>query len=433
MQIKTNFLFMQTLLVQTANARQQSYAHIRRLTEDLCQPLSPEEYTIQASDFASPPKWNLGHTTWFFETFLLKPHLQDYKPYDETFNFLYNSYYESVGKRTSRHQRGLITRPSVEEVYAYRRYVDEKMQLWLSDPNCFQQNQELADLFELGLNHEQQHQELFLTDIKYTLSCNPLNPAYQPIMPKMDALPVMPLKYLPVEEGIYTIGHSGNDFHFDNEKGVHKVYLHGFEIANRPITNGEYLEFIKAGGYQKFQYWLSAGWNWVQTNQIDSPMYWQQEGGKWYQFTLYGLKEVLENEVITHISFYEADAYAHWAGKRLATEFEWETACRQYSPQIPTSGHFMDSKHYHPIAPTEDFQFYGNVWEWTNSAYLAYPFYKQAEGAIGEYNGKFMNNQMVLRGGSCATPRSHIRGTYRNFFYSHERWQFTGIRLANYK
>jgi ergothioneine biosynthesis protein EgtB len=424
---------MQTVFVRAMNAQQRAYAQIRRLTEELCQPLSPEEYTIQASDFASPPKWNLGHTTWFFETFLLKPHLRGYKLYDEKFNFLYNSYYESVGKRTSRHQRGLITRPSVEEVYAYRRAVDEQMQLFLSNPTLFQENPALKDLFELGLNHEQQHQELFLTDIKYTLSCNPLNPEYQSIMPKAATLPVMPLKYLPVEEGIYTIGHQGNDFHFDNEKGVHKVYLHGFEIANRPITNGEYLEFMKAGGYQKFQYWLSAGWNWVNANLIDSPLYWQQEGGKWYQFTLYGLNEVVENEAVTHISFYEADAYAHWAGKRLPTEFEWETACRQYSPTIPTSGHFMDAQNYHPIAPTEDFQFYGNVWEWTNSAYLAYPFYKQAEGAIGEYNGKFMNNQMVLRGGSCATPRSHIRSTYRNFFNSPERWQFTGIRLANYK
>jgi ergothioneine biosynthesis protein EgtB len=418
--------------MSTLNVYQSAYAKVRKETESLCQPLTPEDYVVQASDFASPPKWNLGHTTWFFETFILKPNVADYKTYNDAFNFLYNSYYESIGKRTLRHLRGTITRPTTDEVYAYRGYVDAAMNAFLANPMVLEQSSELKYLFELGLHHEQQHQELFLTDVKYALSCNPLNPAYQTVMPPAAASPVLPLNYLPVEEGVYTIGHEGDAFHFDNEKGVHKTYLHAFQIANRPITNGEYIEFIKAGGYQKFQYWLSAGWNWVKTNQIDSPMYWQEDGGEWYQFTLYGLRKVDENEAVTHVSFYEADAFAHWSGKRLATEFEWEVACRQYSPQVPETGHFTDSGRYHPIAPTQDFQFFGNVWEWTNSAYLAYPFYTQAEGAIGEYNGKFMNNQMVLRGGSCATPRSHIRLTYRNFFNSHERWQFTGIRLAAY-
>lgn len=415
-----------------SNVYQTTYLTIRKLTEDLCSPLTEEEYVVQAADFASPPKWNLGHTTWFFETFILKTNVSDYQPYNDAFNFLYNSYYESVGKRTLRHQRGTITRPTTREVYDYRLYVDQKMQELLSDDALFEKNPSLLPIFELGLNHEQQHQELFLTDIKYTLSTNPLNPAYENLLPPMSVLPVLPLQYLPITEGVYSVGYKGDKFHFDNEKGVHNVYLHAFQIANRPITNGEYLEFMKAGGYTKFQYWLSAGWTWVNTHQINSPLYWQEVEGEWYQFTLYGLQKVNENEAVTHISFYEADAYAHWAGKRLATEFEWEVACAQYSPEMPATATFMDGGRYQPTAPNQDFQFFGNVWEWTNSAYLAYPFYKQAEGAIGEYNGKFMNNQMVLRGGSCATPRSHIRPTYRNFFYSHERWQFTGIRLAEY-
>lgn len=414
------------------NFYQSNYHHIRKVSEDLCQPLNEEEYVVQAAEFASPPKWNLGHTTWFFETFILKNYGQKYKPYNADFNFLYNSYYESVGKRTSRHQRGTITRPTTQEVYAYRRYVDAQMLELLADATIFEQKPELLPIFELGLHHEQQHQELFLTDLKYTFSTNPLNPAYLPNMPLAATAPLLPLQYLPITEGVYTIGYQGDKFHFDNEKGVHKVYLHEFEIANRPVTNGEYLEFIKAGGYQKFQYWLSAGWAWVNANQIDSPLYWQEIAGEWYQFTLYGLQKVNENEAITHISFYEADAFAHWAGKRLPTEFEWEVACAKYCAEMPQTATFMDGGRYHPTPPNQDFQFLGNVWEWTNSAYLAYPFYKQAEGALGEYNGKFMNNQMILRGGSCATPRTHIRPTYRNFFYSHERWQFTGIRLANY-
>jgi ergothioneine biosynthesis protein EgtB len=424
--------FLQSESTSTLELPFDSYAKIRKVSEDLCLPLVEEDFVVQASDFASPPKWNLGHTTWFFETFILKPNLKNYQSYNEAFNFLYNSYYESIGKRTLRHLRGTITRPTTREVYAYRHCVDKKMREFLSDPTVLERNPELAYLFKLGLNHEQQHQELLLTDVKYALSTNPLNPAYQTIKPSPVNAPVLPLRYLPISEGIYTIGHEGDAFHFDNEKGVHKTYLHAYRIANRPITNGEYLEFIKAGGYQKFQYWLSAGWNWVKANQIDAPMYWQQEDGQWYHFTLYGLQKVNENEAVTHISFYEADAYAHWAGKRLATEQEWEVACKQYSPTIPKTAHLMENNDFQPIAPTQDFQFYGNVWEWTNSAYLGYPFYKQAEGAIGEYNGKFMNNQMVLRGGSCVTPRSHIRHTYRNFFNSHERWQFTGIRLAEY-
>jgi ergothioneine biosynthesis protein EgtB len=410
------------------------FKQVRRQSEELCKPLKTEDYVVQPVEFVSPPKWNIAHVTWFFEEFILKPYHRGYREYNPQFAYFFNSYYESVGKRTFRADRGNMTRPTVEEVYAYRKYVDESLIQFIDSQVSL--SQQILDLIELGLNHEQQHQELLMTDLKYVLAHNPLFPPY------LDTKPALHLnleakqnsrdaKHF-VAEGLYTVGYEGKDFHFDNEKGVHKVWLPAYTIQKHLVTVMAYLEFMEAGAYQKFQYWLSAGWEWVKSQHIESPLYWHKIEGQWYHYTLYGLEKLDLNAPITHISFYEADAFARWAGMRLPTEFEWETACKQAHDFIPTEANFLEDKHLHPMASTSHHQFYGDVWEWTNSAYLPYPYYKQAEGAIGEYNGKFMINQMVLRGGSCVSPRSHIRATYRNFFHAHERWQFTGIRLAEY-
>lgn len=408
----------------------QRYQKVRQTSVDLCKPLKIEDYVVQPVDFVSPPKWNLAHVTWFFETFILKPYFIGYQEFNPEFGYFFNSYYESIGQRTLRAQRGNMTRPSTEEMYAYRKYVDEAFVSFLA------QNPELPSeiyqIIELGLHHEQQHQELLLTDLKYILGHNPLFPKYKNSNLNYNNLKINQLEYLSIAEGIYEIGYTGQDFCFDNELGVHKVYLASFQIANRLISNAEYLEFMEAGGYQKFHYWLGAGWDWVKQNQINAPMYWYLIDNQWFNYTLSGLQKVNLNEPVTHISFFEADAYARWAGKRLATEFEWEIACRHYSSSIPQTANFLETNKLQPVFLQNNYQFYGDCWEWTNSAYLPYPYYKQAEGALGEYNGKFMINQMVLRGGSCATPISHIRPTYRNFFHTHERWQFTGIRLAEY-
>jgi ergothioneine biosynthesis protein EgtB len=420
------------ILVESAplKARFQS---IRTQTEELCAPLKTEDYVVQPVDFVSPPKWNIAHVSWFFEEFILKPYHTGYQVFSNEFPYFFNSYYESVGKRTLRAQRGNMTRPTTEEAYQYRHYVDKHFLSFL-DTNALI-SKSLYDLIALGLNHEQQHQELLMTDLKYILGHNPLFPAYlttpRPIHPFSKK--IAPIQYLTIPEGLYEIGHQGDEFHFDNELGRHKVWLDSFRIADRLISNAEYLEFIEAGAYQKFQYWLSAGWEWVKTNQIESPLYWHNTAGVWWHYTLHGLEKVNLNAPVTHLSFYEADAFARWAGKRLPTEFEWETTCRQYGLDILPQSNFLETGFLQPQTATEgNLQFLGDVWEWTSSAYLPYPHYKQAAGAIGEYNGKFMINQMVLRGGSCVTPRSHIRATYRNFFHAHERWQFTGIRLAEY-
>ncbi|WP_308131252.1 ergothioneine biosynthesis protein EgtB [uncultured Flavobacterium sp.] len=374
------------------------YNSIRKYTEHLCNALTTEDFVPQPADFVSPPKWHLAHTTWFFEQFVLNEHLPDYKLFDDDFSFLFNSYYNFVGKRVFRADRGNITRPGVHEVFEYRSYVDMHMQILLQ-----LKSEELKDLIELGLNHEQQHQELLITDIKYILGNNPIFPVYDENI-DWEKQENEETGFVKLEEGIYEIGFEGEGFSFDNEHGRHKVYLHDFEISKSLVTNAEYLKFISNGGYTNFDYWLDEGWSWITENKIEAPLYWHKIDGEWHNYTLGGLEKLNPEAILTHISFYEAAAFATWKKMRLPTEFEWEAAADKFN--------------------------WGKRWEWTNSAYLPYPNFKKPEGAIGEYNGKFMVNQMVLRGASCATPPQHDRKTYRNFFHAHERWQFNGIRLA---
>jgi ergothioneine biosynthesis protein EgtB len=398
------------------------YHQVRQLSERICQPLEIEDYGIQSMPDVSPPKWHLAHTTWFFETFLLTPYLPGYEVFHPQFGYLFNSYYEAVGDRHPRAERGLLSRPTVAEVYAYRAHVDRSMEDLLTTTASL----DLAELVTLGLHHEQQHQELLLTDIKHILALNPLRPAYRDDLITSNP-PAKPLQWLKYSGGLYTIGHHGDEFAFDNELPRHQTYLQDYKLADRLVTNGEYLEFIQAGGYQQSAHWLSAGWSTVQTARWQAPLYWEQIDGDWWVMTLSGLRRVDENEPVCHVSFYEADAYASWRGQRLPTEAEWEVA----TVGVDLTGNFVDLDRLHPTpCPAASHQFFGDVWEWTQSAYLPYPGFKIAAGAIGEYNGKFMCNQMVLRGGSCATSANHIRSTYRNFFPTDSRWQFTGIRLA---
>jgi ergothioneine biosynthesis protein EgtB len=429
-----NNSFADTDLETKSASLLKSYKQVRQTSEKLCQPLKTEDYVVQPADFASPPKWNLAHTTWFFENFILLPYSTDYQLFSLDYGYFFNSYYESVGKRVLRPQRGNMSRPTTEEVYQYRHYVDDAMEAFLADYERF--TPELQDLILLGINHEQQHQELLLTDLKYTLGNNPLFPAYQPSRYNFDSnlsRKRVNMSYAEIAAGLYPIGYQGKGFCFDNEKGVHQVYLPAFRIRKSLITNAEYLEFMQAGGYQKFQYWLGEGWDWVRQNQIEAPMYWHFIDNQWFNYTLSGLRKIQLDEPVTHVSFYEAEAFARWAGKRLPTEFEWEVACEQLEPAPASMANLLETKQLQPMNALKiNYQFYGDCWEWTNSAYLPYPYYQQAEGALGEYNGKFMINQMVLRGGSCVTPYSHIRASYRNFFHAPERWQFTGIRLAEY-
>ncbi len=376
------------------------YTETRAHTLAICKPLTIEDHVVQVVPFASPAKWHLAHTTWFFETFILKPYLSDYKEFHKDFNFLFNSYYNNAGDRVFRANRGNMTRPGVEEIYKYRTHVDQAVTKLIS--NDLDEN--LKELIILGIHHEQQHQELLLTDIKYMLGHNPLFPVYdaerKAYIPKNQGS----TDFHSFKEGVYEIGFQGEAFCYDNELGVHKVYLHDFEISNTLVTNGEFLEFIEAGGYTDFNLWLDEGWSWVQGHDINSPLYWHKIKGEWHHFTLAGLKKVNPKEPVKHISFYEAAAFAEWKGMRLPTEFEWEVAADELN--------------------------WGQRWEWTNSAYLPYPNFNKAEGAIGEYNGKFMINQMVLRGASVATAENHSRKSYRNFFHPDARWQFTGIRLV---
>lgn len=400
------------------------YQSVRRVSEQICQPLAIEDYILQAMPDVSPPKWHLAHTTWFFETFLLVPYLPGYEVFHPQFNYLFNSYYEAVGSRHPRPQRGLLSRPTVEEIYRYRAYVDQAMVLFLQK---FAEVP-LESLILLGLHHEQQHQELLLTDIKYNLALNPLRPAYRSDL-SLPASIASKRGWLSYCGGLDTIGHEGESFAFDNESPRHSVYLQDYELADRLVTNGEYLEFIQAGGYNRPEFWLSDGWATVQAERWSAPLYWEQMDRTWWIMTLAGLRPLDSNEPVCHVSFYEADAYARWAGKRLPTEAEWEIAARQVAIQ----GNFLESGRLHPSGTkgmTRPDQIFGDVWEWTQSAYLAYPGFQPAKGAVGEYNGKFMCNQMVLRGGSCVTPQSHIRPSYRNFFPASARWQFSGIRLA---
>jgi ergothioneine biosynthesis protein EgtB len=402
------------------------YCEVRAQTERLCAPLTPEDAVVQSMPDASPAKWHLAHTTWFFETFVLEPGAVRAAP-DPSYRYLFNSYYNDVGRMHPRRERGLLTRPSLAEVMEYRRRVDAAMDALLARDAI---DASTADVIVLGVHHEQQHQELILTDVKHAFSCNPSLPAYQDrTPPRAESAP--PQRWCAFDEGVREIGFDGAGFSFDNERPRHRAFVRAFELASRPVTAGEYAEFVADGGYSEARLWLSDGWTWVQNNRLTAPLYWQAVDGDFMEFTLAGARPLDRGAPVCHLSFYEAYAYARWAGARLPTEHEWETA----ADGAAIEGNFADAGLYHPMAPANGAarkleQMFGDVWEWTASAYLPYPGFREPEGALGEYNGKFMSGQMVLRGGSCATPRSHIRATYRNFFHPDARWQFAGLRLA---
>jgi ergothioneine biosynthesis protein EgtB len=376
------------------------YKEVRQRTEKICSYLQTEDYVVQPVVDVSPPKWHIGHVTWFFETFILKPYFMGYQEYNPDYNYVFNSYYETVGTRVIRTDRGNLSRPTVIEIYSYRKYVDEAMEGFLSG----EVSDDVKELLILGFNHEEQHQELLMTDIKFILGHNPLFPAYN----KNYAAPHIDEggddAFISMDEGIYEIGFTGDGFCFDNELNRHKVYLNAYQVSPKLVTNAEYLEFINSGGYHDFRHWHAEGWDWVKTNKVEAPLYWHLIDNEWHNYTYHGLELLHLKEPVTHISYFEAYAYASWKGLRLPTEFEWEAAASKFN--------------------------WGCRWEWTESSYLPYPGFAKAPGAIGEYNGKFMVNQKVLRGASEVTPPGHSRATYRNFFQTNLRWQFTGIRLA---
>ncbi len=411
------------------DALSRRYDVVRQTTETLARPLAIEDFGLQAMEDVSPAKWHLAHTTWFFETFVLSHGRGDFKPFNEEFRRLFNSYYESVGEFWPRSQRGLLSRPTVDEVYGYREAVDYQMRQFISNASSADFDA-VAPIIILGLNHEQQHQELFITDIKYNLSVNPLRPAYSML------LPIVPLSrreasWRSFSGGLMQIGYSGDGFCFDNELPAHRQWMEPFRLQDRLVTNGEYLHFIEDGGYQKATLWLSAGWHCVRANRWRMPLYWENRDGEWRHYTLGGMEAMEWDAPVCHVSYFEADAFARWAGKRLCREAEWEVAAEGLDPAM---GNFLDTRQFRPVSagPGDErlVQMFGDVWEWTESAYSPYPGYRPQSGALGEYNGKFMSGQQVLRGGSCATPLSHIRSTYRNFFPPDARWQFSGIRLA---
>ena len=403
------------------------YAPVRQRTHRLCEPLVVEDFVVQTMEDVSPTKWHLAHTSWFFETFVLTPHLPGYKPFHPQYAYLFNSYYVQAGERHCRDRRGYLSRPTVADVMAYREHVDRHMQT-LFETAGEAERDELEGLVEIGLHHEQQHQELILTDIKHVLSVNPLRPAYLPQTSEA-AGRLRELAWIGFDEGLYEVGHDGGGFAFDNEAPRHRTYLNEFQLASRLVTCGEYLRFMEDGGYRRPELWLSLGWATAQERQWTEPFYWEERDGAWRVFTLAGEREVDPREPVCHLSYFEADAYARWAGARLPTEAEWEVAAEG----VPIRGNFVDDEVFHPARATSGdglVQMYGDVWEWTRSPYAPYPGYRPVPGTLGEYNGKFMCNQFVLRGGSCATSRAHIRPTYRNFFPPDACWQFTGLRLA---
>jgi ergothioneine biosynthesis protein EgtB len=403
------------------------YAAVRRTTERLCAPLATEDYVVQAMPDVSPAKWHLAHVTWFFETFLLTPFLRGYRPLDDRYRVLFNSYYNGVGAQHARPERGHLSRPTVAEVYAYRAHVDRAMAELLGHlPG--DEPADLTGLIELGINHEQQHQELILTDLKYNLGSNPLRPRYgSRALPASAASPV-PLRWVELEGGVREVGHDGPGFAFDNEGPRHRTYLEPCRLATRLVTNAEWREFVAAGGYHEPGLWLSEGWRVARERGWEAPLYWEQVDGAWWLYTLAGLVPLPELAPVAHVSYFEADAYARWRGARLPTEHEWEAVAEG----TPVEGNLQESAWYEPAPAAREglAQVFGDVWEWTRSAYAPYPGFRPLAGALGEYNGKFMVSQMVLRGGSCATPRSHLRATYRNFFPPDARWQFSGVRLA---
>lgn len=424
------------------------YRRIREFTARLCEELQPEDFVVQSMPDASPLRWHLAHTTWFFETFVLKPFVRDYQPLVEAYAYLFNSYYNALGDQYPRARRGILSRPTVREVWAYRQAIDERIVDMLSEKTTGQSRQARA-LIELGLQHEQQHQELMLTDIKHAFSCNPLLPKFREdrFQPTAAAQPVStpPLRRVTVPGGLHEIGHAdaAGAFAYDNELPRHQVYTGSFQLASRTITCGEYLAFIEDGGYRRPELWLSEGWSHATTKGWSAPLYWIWRDGAWYEFTLAGLQTLDPARPVCHLSYFEADAYARWCGGRLPTEFEWEQAAQDlYAREEFVSQHrhvfadqlIDDQVALHPQSVRDNWNdlsdMAGNVWEWTSSSYAPYPGYRPSEGAIGEYNGKFMCNQYVLRGGSCATSSDHIRVTYRNFFPARARWQFSGIRCA---
>lgn len=377
----------------------EQYSAVRSHSVMVCDKLQKEDYVVQPAEEVSPPKWHLGHTTWFFETFILIPHAVAYQLFNPDYNYVFNSYYESIGARVIRTDRGNLSRPTVDEIFNYRAYVDEAMEKFL----LCGVSEEIEELLILGLNHEQQHQELLWYDIKYILGHNPLFPAYAADNIEK-GLTLAEKGWAEFKEGVHEVGYQGDSFHFDNELGRHKVYIQNFSISTCLVSNAEYLEFIKAGGYQDFSLWHAQGWDWINEKQINAPLYWYEIDGQWHRYSLSGLESLKMNSPVSNISYYEASAYAQWKGMRLPTEFEWEVASSSFE--------------------------WGKLWEWTESAYLPYPGFSKAAGALGEYNGKFMVNQKVLRGASIATPANHSRNTYRNFFHPDMRWMFSGIRLS---
>jgi len=406
---------------------EQRFSAVRDDSERFCQPLHSEDYGLQAMPDTSPPKWHLAHTSWFFETFVLRPYQAGYEVFDPAYEVLFNSYYNGIGDQHPRPERGLLSRPSLESVLSYRQHVNEAVLALLKADHP--EGTTIRTLVELGTHHEQQHQELFFTDIKYSLSRNPLAPAYLEQTLEM-AAPAPVQGWLEHDGGQFDIGFRGDGFCFDNELPAHEVLLRPFALADRLVTNGEYLEFMAAGGYQRPEFWLSDGWSAVCEQGWEAPLYWREVDGEWQEYTLYGMQALDPARPVSHVSGYEADAYARWAGCRLPSEFEWEILAREQ----PLQGQFVDSGYLHPAAAEGgDHQLHGGLWEWTASPYTPYPGYAPAAGAVGEYNGKFMANQWVLRGGSCVTSRSQLRPSYRNFFYPPDRWQFTGIRLATWR